>query len=187
MPACRFHVLVKGLVGLSSLLLVAGCGDSTGNPGGGSTTAPSTSRVNSPITVGPVIAQVRVTVPDGWKAVEKATVPAQYLKDGVTFIAKTESYATTELDPTLNQALTAYKSAFANVAVQGQTQTLKVDGHDARKLVFTCEVASMKMKYINVFTRVGGQTWVITFGGGADSFDKLEADYQAILDKIKFE
>jgi hypothetical protein len=38
-----------------------------------------------------------------------------------------------------------------------------------------------------VYVRVDGQTWVLTFGGMADSFDALDGDYQAILSGIKFE
>jgi hypothetical protein len=181
---------LTALLGVASLILVAACGDSTGNQNTGATPTPAapSARPNTPSYAGPAAAaKIKVTVPDGWKPVAGASVPAQYTREGRTFVAKTESYAPTELNAIVNQALAAYKTAFANVTVTKGPEATKVDGHEALRIDYQCDVANIRMKYINVFTRVNGQTWVISFGGLGDAFEKYDADYQAILASIRFE
>jgi len=42
------------------------------------------------------------------------------------------------------------------------------------------------MKFDYYYLAVGGKVYAITFGDLADTFDSNAADYQAILDSIKF-
>jgi uncharacterized lipoprotein YehR (DUF1307 family) len=182
--------LVSVLLGLSIAMVVAACGDATQSQGQGAGTAPASAAASTAAqaTVAPVGgAKIKVTVPEGWQAVEKSVVPAQYMKGTTSFIAKTESFAVADLDGIIKQALAAFERSFSNVTVQGKPEPITVDSKEGRKLVFSCDVSGLKMKYMYVYVRVGGQIWALTFGGMADSFDALDADYQAILSGIKFE
>ncbi len=127
-----------------------------------------------------------VTVPEGWEPVEGSVLKVQYLKGTTSFMAKPESFNTTDLDEVTKQAITMLKNAFKNVETIGQTEKITVDGEDARKFLFTAEVAGLKMKYEYVYVLVDNQIYAITFGGSASDFDNLLTDYQAILDGIKF-
>jgi len=173
---------------LLSVLFITGCGttntiqdktpinDSSQNPGTAAK-APKTG-VNG---INPT-----VNVPEGWKPVEGSILKIQYLKGTTSFMAKPESFNTTDLDEVTAQAVSMFKDAFTNVETLGATEKITVDGKDARKLLFTAEVAGVKMKYEYVYVLVDNQIYAITFGGSASDFDDLQADYRAILDGIKF-
>ncbi|MFA6447100.1 MAG: hypothetical protein WCW31_02470 [Patescibacteria group bacterium] len=180
-----FGIIMFGVITLS------GCGtagvvqnnDQANNPAQG--TSVSQTDTN---TVKPTAAASKITaiVPEGWLPVEGSVLPVQYMKGSASFMAKTESFGTTDLDQVTEKALAIFKSAFSNVSVQGETTRITVDGHDARKLVFTSEISGIKMKYMYVYTVVGNDVYAITFGDQAESYDSYISDYEKILNQIKF-
>lgn len=129
---------------------------------------------------------ISVAMPEGWTPVEGSVLPAQYMKDTASFMIKQEAFSGPGLDEVVEQAKSSFESAFGNVQYIGDTQTVTVDGKDARKLVFTCEVSSMDMEYEYVYLFVGNDVYAITFADLAESFDSLIQDYDAILETIQF-
>lgn len=171
-----------------SVLFITGCG--TTDPIQGQTPTDNPSQNSGPAAVAPK-AQANglnptVFVPEGWKPVEGSVLKVQYLKGTTSFMAKTESFNTTNLDEASAQAFAMIKNAFKNVEAIGLTEKITVDGQDARKFLFTGEVSGIKMKYEYVYVLVDNQIYAITFGGDVANFDDLQADYQAILDGMKF-
>ncbi len=129
---------------------------------------------------------IEVTPPEGWEPVEGSVLPVQYMKNTSSLMVKEEPYASNTLDEVVSESLEIFKNAFDNVTVLGDSESIKVDGYDAKKVTFTCEVSGLSMKYLYVYVIVEGKTYVITFGDISDSFDTLTADYEAILNNIKF-
>ena len=133
------------------------------------------------------IAKIETVPPSGWEPVEGSVIPVQYLKDTTSFMVKTENFQSTALDDVISEAKGAFEGSFEGVAYAGDAESITVDGKDARKLIFTCEVSGMQMKYEYVYLVAGGSVYAITFGGSADTFDSLLADYEQILTDICFQ
>ncbi len=129
---------------------------------------------------------VEITPPEGWEPVTGSVLAVQYMKNTASFMVKEENFSGGTPDAVVDEALGIYKKSFANLAVQGSAESVTIDGKEAKKLTFTCEISKMKMKYLYVYVPVEGKTQVITFGDLADSFDSLSADYETILKNIKF-
>lgn len=129
---------------------------------------------------------IEVTPPEGWTAVEGSVLPVQYMKNTASFMVKEEKYTSTTLDAVVDESLKILQKAFDNFAVKGDTESITVDGKDAKKSTFTCEVSKLNMKFQYTYLFAGGKTYVITFGDMAESFDTLSTDYDSILNNIKF-
>ncbi|MGE4273713.1 MAG: hypothetical protein AB7E31_12710 [Desulfitobacterium sp.] len=129
---------------------------------------------------------IEISPPDGWKLMEGSVLPVHYMKNTASFMVKEEPFTSGTLDGVVDEALEIYKKTFDNLAVQGEVETITIDGKEAKKLTFTCVVSKMNMKYLYVYLFAEGKTYVITFGDLADSFDSLSADYTAILSNIEF-
>ncbi|MFV0467258.1 MAG: hypothetical protein ACK5ML_14565 [Lachnospiraceae bacterium] len=129
---------------------------------------------------------IEITPPEGWVSVEGSTVPVQYLKNTTSFIVKQELYSSATLDEVVQEASGIFKNSFDDFEVIGESEPSTVDEKDARKLIFTCTVSGMKMKFIYVFLFAADQTYIITFGGLEDTFDTLADDYETILNNIRF-
>lgn len=129
---------------------------------------------------------IEISPPEGWKPMEGSVLPVHYMKSTASFMVKEERFQSTELDAIVTEALGIYQKSFDNVAVVGDVETITVDGKEAKKLIFTCTVGKLEMKYLYVYLLVEGRTYVITFGDLANTFDTLSADYEAILSNIGF-
>ena len=129
---------------------------------------------------------IEITPPDGWKPVEGSVLPVQYMKGTASFMVKAEPFGSATLDDVVNEALGMYQKSFDNLKVQGEAEPLTVDEKDARKLIFTCTVSKMNMKFLYVYLFAADKTYVITFGDLESTFDTLASDYETILSNIKF-
>lgn len=129
--------------------------------------------------------KVTVELPEGWEPVKGSVLEHQYMKNTASFMVKTENFMSDTLDEMADEALGTYTKTFEALKAH-DLEKITVDGKEARKLIFTCTISSMEMKYIYVYLSAGGKTYVLIFGDLANSFDSLAADYEAILDNIQF-
>jgi hypothetical protein len=129
---------------------------------------------------------IEITPPDGWTKNEGSVLPVHYMKGTASFMVKVEPFDSATLDDVVNEALGIYQKSFDNLKVQGEVEPLTVDEKDARKLIFTCTVSKMNMKFLYVYLFAADKTYVITFGDQESTFDTLAADYETILSNIKF-
>lgn len=130
---------------------------------------------------------VTVSVPDGWIKNEDSVLEHQYQKGTASFLIKKESFASTELDTIVTSAKTIFSDTFDNVEYVGDVEDIKIDGNDAKSIVFSSSVMNLEMKYKYVYTIVNNTVYAITFGDLSSSFDSNSADYTIILESIKFE
>lgn len=130
--------------------------------------------------------QITIVPPAGWEPNTGSVLPVQYMKNTASFMVKEESFSETTIDDVVVAAKAIFESAFDKVAFIGEPETITVSGLDARKIIFTCEVAGMQMKYEYVYLFVGSSVYAITFGDLQASFDSLSADYEQILSDISF-
>ena len=130
---------------------------------------------------------IEIVPPSGWEPVAGSVLPVQYLKDTSSFMVKKEPFQSTVLDDVISEAKGAFGGSFEGVTYAGDAEDITVDGKDARKLIFSCEVSGMQMKYEYVYLVAGGSVYAITFGGPADAFDSMSADYEQILTDIRFQ
>lgn len=189
---------MKRLFALSLVMLIslimAGCSSqrSASSVAGQDTgKAPVSQKVPQTTAQGPTEPQKKAGIvvdpPSGWKAVEGSVLPAQYRKNTASFMAKEENFRGTTLDEVLDEAKQKFTSSFDEVVFQSDSEKIIVDGKEAAKLVFTCKVSGMQMKYEYVYLFVGSSVWAITFGDLAEPFDTLAADYEQFLQNSHFE
>ena len=131
--------------------------------------------------------QVTVALPEGWARVEGSVLEHQYMKSTASFMLKPENYTGETLDDVVTEALDILGGAFDQLETRGDPESITVDGRDAKKVTFTCVVSDIEMKYTYVFVFVGDETYVLTFGDFAGTFDSLSADYDQIISGVKFE
>jgi len=132
-------------------------------------------------------AKINIVPPSGWKPVEGSVLQVQYMKNTASFMVKSEPFSQKNIDEVVIEAKRIFSDTFDEVKFEGEPETITVDGKDARKLIFTCKVSGMQMKYEYVYLFVGGKVYAITFGDLAATFDSLSADYEQILKGITFE
>ncbi len=130
-------------------------------------------------------AAIETPLPEGWSPVENAIIPVHYMKNSTSFMVKTEPYQSKDLDGVVDECKAAFEGVFDDVVVES-VEELTIDGKDARKMVFTCKVSGLKMKFEYDFLFVGNKVYVITFGDLADTFDNLKSDYEMIIQGIRF-
>jgi len=160
---------------MAIFLVLTGCNDESSSPADANPAEPAAT-VN-----------ISIVPPEGWEPVEGSVLQVQYLKGTASFMVKDENFTGDALDAVVEEAKEIFTGSFDNVEYLGEPEYITVDGKDGVKLLFTCEISSMKMKYEYVYLFVGDDVYAITFGDLADNFDKLSADYEAILGAIKFE
>lgn len=130
---------------------------------------------------------ISITPPDGWTPVEGTVLAAQYMKNTASFMVTHEVYfSSTDLDEIVTQAKEIFTSSFDKVEFIGDTETLTVDGNDARRFIFTCEVSGMAMKYQYIYVLVGDNVYSLLFGDLAATYDDISADSEQITADIKF-
>ncbi len=132
--------------------------------------------------------KVTVDLPHGWTPVEGSQLPAHYIKDGsAVFMVMKQGYTGDTIDAVTEKAKAANENAYKNVKYEGETQSVKVDGKDARKFVCTYDFSGLKMKSMFVYFFYGSDTYTIAFTNFPDSYEALSDDYADILARIKFE
>jgi hypothetical protein len=130
--------------------------------------------------------KIEILPPSGWEPVEGSVLPVQYMKSTSSFMVKKEDFQSKAIDDVVSKAKETFESAFGKITYIGEPESIMIDGNDARKIIFTCEVSNMQMKYEYVYLFAGGSVYAITFGGPSDTFDSLSADYDQILTDIRF-
>lgn len=183
------------LIALGLLMILALCACNAASPApsarpgaGGEAAAPEASAESPDESEAPQAkAGITVQPPSGWAPVAGTVLPAQYMKNTASFMAKEESFGGKTLDAVVGEAREAFGGAFDGIQYEGEPQTVTVDGKDAAKLVFTCSVSGIKMKYEYVYLFAGGSVWALTFGDMAETFDSLQGDYDKILESIRFQ
>jgi len=149
-------------------------------------TAGLTTVQTAPVSTVPDIT-VTITPPDGWVKVENSVILAQYTKSTASFMVSNESYfSSTNLDDVVTEAKGIFSDSFTNVEYIGDTETITVDGHDARKFFFTCEFGTIPFKYEYIYIKIGDGIYSIVFGDFEETFDALAPDIEKILTDIKF-
>lgn len=173
------------------LIGVYGCGSDASNSSSNvktsnSTVSEETSKTSNSEAAKTDKADIKVSVPEGWTPVAGSVLPVQYMKNTASFMMKTEKFSGKTLDDVVKEAKDIFGKTFKNVEYIGDAETITVDGKDARKFIFSCEVSKMKMKYEYVYVFVGSEIYAITFGDLEGTFDSLAQDYEQILNKISF-
>ena len=130
-------------------------------------------------------ATIEIVPPDGWTPVKGSVIPVQYMKQTASFMVKPEPYQSKDLDGVISEVKTIFEKSFDGVKFESE-EKIEVDGKEARKMIFTCEISSMKMKFQYVFLFANEKVYVITFGDLTDTFDSLSSDYEQILKDIRF-
>ncbi len=175
------------------MMFLGGCTEqgTTGNPklpqntassgGQGNKTQPGTSIPQKEI-------RVAVDLPQGWTPVEGSTLPAHYIKDGsAVFMVTKVGYSGDTIDAVTELAKAANENAYKDVNYEGEIESVKVDGRDARKFVCTYDFGGLKMKSMFVYFFYGSEPYTIAFSNFPDSYDALLDDYADILARMKLE
>ena len=154
------------------------------------TTAASTAEETEAETTTTAAAPVDVTItadmPDGWEPVEGSVALLQYMKNTSSFIVTKELYfESTQLDEIVTESKEVFSKSFDNVVYEGDPETLTVAGQEARQIIFTCDISDLTFKYRIVYVSVGGNVFSLLFADLAESFDDMNADYDAILSGIQ--
>jgi predicted small lipoprotein YifL len=129
---------------------------------------------------------IEIEPPTGWTPVEGSVLPVQYMKETTSFMVKSEPYQSKDLDGVVEEAKSIFEGVFDEVKFIGDVESLEIDGRDAKKMVFSCTVMSLDMKYEYYFLFVKGKVYVITFGGLSTSLDSLSEDFAQIIKDIRF-
>lgn len=161
------------------LALFASCADNTN---------PLNNKSNEPNQL--VEIKITVVLPDGWNPVENSVLEHQYMKGTASFMIKNESMLDGKnLDDAVIDAKTNIKKYFDGTDFS-DTESIKVDGYDAKSITYTYLVAAggmtLKMKMQGVYTMVSNKCYLISFGDMESNFDNLSADIESILKGIKF-
>lgn len=182
------RILVFAIL-IAILFVLTGCNDESNSPSEANPTEPAVTSEDSAAGSEEPAGEVNISIvpPEGWEPVEGSVLQVQYLKGTASFMVKDENFSGDTLDAVVVEAKEIFTGSFDNVEYLGEPEYITVDGKDGVKLLFTCEIGSMKMKYEYVYLFAGNDVYAITFGDLADNFDKLSADYEAILVAIKFE
>lgn len=131
--------------------------------------------------------KISIAPPAGWEPVVGSVLPVQYMKNTASFMVKQENFSGKTVDDVVMGAKKIFERSFKEVVYADEAEAITVDGFDARKLVFTCTVSKLQMKYEYIYLFVGENVYAITFGDLANTFDSLAADYEQILKDLRFE
>lgn len=181
---------IIGLILLIGMVLLIGCSSDDPASQNGSqqdtVAQKSTGVKDNDSTTGKKEVKVVVSAPDGWEAVESIGFLAHYSKDGASFMVKQEPYSGDNLDKVVQEAKEIFENSFDNVEYAGEPENITVDGREAEKLIFTCEVSGLQMHFQYVFLFIGTDVYVITLGSSADSYNVFAADFEQFLSSINF-
>ena len=130
--------------------------------------------------------KVQVQMPEGWDEVSGSDLNVQYLKGTASFFVKEEDFGGMNLDDVVKAAEEIFSASFDAYALEGEAESITIDEKDARKLMFTCSISGMKMKYCYVYLYAGDRLFAMTFADLADAFDEITPDLEHVLENIRF-
>lgn len=178
----KFIIMV---LSLTLVLLLSACGTQKPTSKTKTPSKEAATADNTPVTKKTDI-KIGITPPAGWNPVADSVLQVQYMKKTASFMVKKEAFNSKSIDDVVKEAKEIFNSSFKEVKYIGETDKITVNGTDARKIVFTCNISGFQMKYEYVYLFAGGDIYVITFGDLAETFDSLSADYNQILKNITF-
>lgn len=130
--------------------------------------------------------KITVVLPDGWTRVEGSSLEHQYIKGTVSFMVNNEALLNRKsLDEAIDIVKIKLKKHF-ETAKFSETEKLEIDHHNAQSITFTYAVSSMEMKMQSNYVMVNNKCYNISFGGLTKEFEALSADFEQILEGIKF-
>jgi len=187
-PQKGMIINMKKIISIISLILtiilMASCGDSNiSDPSKNKSETAVASHSESETTSTASSEKLNVIVPDGWNKVEGSVLEHHYMKNTASFMVKKENFYKDNLDDVITEAKSIFQKTFDDYKDVG-TENIKVAGKNAKKLIFTCNVSSISMKYMYVYLFIGGDTYAITFGDRQSTFDSLSSDYHTILNAM---
>lgn len=102
-------------------------------------------------------------------------------------MVKEEPYSGDTLNDVVQEAKEIFEGSFDNVEYVGDVEDITVDGREAKEFVFSCDVSGVRMQYQYVFLFIGGDVYVITLGSAAENYDSFAADFEQLLNGVKFQ
>lgn len=129
---------------------------------------------------------ISVTPPEGWEPAEYTIHFAEYWNGTASFMVMKEYFNASKLDEVVRQAKSAFPGSFKNIEYIGETESITIGGKDARKLIFTCDGGTTRVKYWYIFFMSGKEPYSVHFVDTIDSFETLTEDYEQILKSISF-
>ena len=130
--------------------------------------------------------KVQVQMPEGWDEVSGSVLNIQYLKGTASFFVKEENFGGMNLDDVVKAAEDIFSTSFDTYAPEGEAESITIDEKDARKLMFTCSINGMKMKYCYIYLYAGDRLFAMTFADLADAFDEITPDLEHVQANIRF-
>jgi hypothetical protein len=133
---------------------------------------------------------ITVSLPEGWTKVEGSVLEHQYLKDGASFMIKEETLLNGK---SLNDAVTIAKQQISQYFKDYKLlkeDGIKVDGKDAKSIVYSYSVQAgkmhLQMQMQTIYVMVNGKCQTVSFGSVSKQFDSLASDIELIIKSIKF-
>ena len=128
-------------------------------------------------------------VPENW-TVETSTgvITAKYsdsIMANISMMALSLSSETTTIDAYWS----SFKETFEQTIVDWQeeaSEDMLLDGHAAKKYVYTGKVASIEAKYMQVLCIRKGAVYIFTYTASPDKFDDYLNDINKMLDTFTF-
>lgn len=130
--------------------------------------------------------KITIDPPEGWEPVDMYNVSLHYAKGTANFVIKSKKCDYNTLENISAKTKEIFSSTFENVQYIGSDEKIKVAGYDAIKFIFTCDIDSLNMKIQYVCFMKDDNGYAITLGNLSETFDSLSADYEQILNSIKF-
>jgi hypothetical protein len=130
--------------------------------------------------------KITIDPPEGWEPVDTYDVSLHYAKETANFVIKTEKCDYDTLENISVKTKEVFSSTLENVQYIGSDEKIKVAGYDAIRFIFTCDMYPLNMKFEYVCFMKDDNGYAITFGNLSETFDLLSADYEQILNSIKF-
>ena len=129
--------------------------------------------------------QISVTVPEGWEQIDGAAL-AQYMKGTASFIVTCDTVpdGVKGSEDFVEFAKSQFKNAFPD-AEFSETKKITVNGMDGQELDFTASASGLEMKYRVVYILKDSQAYTLTCGDLSEDFDKVAAEYQAMIDSFE--
>ena len=129
---------------------------------------------------------VNATIPDGWENLDGAGLDMHYSKETASFMLKKEYFKGSTLDDIANEALDIFTSTFKNVEQIDYSEKVTIGGQDGIRIMFTCEIIGMEMKYEYIYVKANNGVYAFTFADLSDNFENVVGDFELIKDSIEF-
>lgn len=136
---------------------------------------------------------VELELPDGWEQVPDSNLPAHYIKDGLAvFMLNNIGFNGDNLDDVVKAIKSSNELMYQNLTYDAETENIKLDGIDARKIICSYNFNKLPMKSMFVYFFKDDETYAISFttflddiDGSDNYFNSLIEDFEFILANIK--